>query len=202
MRGALWIAVGDKAKAEARKSEETFKRHHRWPTKIITPKGLALPGEMSNDQIAHYMKVSMYQLSPFNPSVFLDADTEINGSLEVGLQILSKGWDLVMVPSFQPGGSEHRALWHLSREDRDYTFEQLGTWKHIMFNTGVMFFERNKRVESLMESWKQEWLRFKDRDQGAFLRALAKNPVRLWILGAAYNSYKGEIVNHMFGSAR
>jgi len=114
--------------------------------------------------------------------------------------MLRKGWEMVMVPSVpnHPG----QILWHISEPERSETLEELGTWLHVMLNTGLIYFRRTEAVQNLFECWRKEWLRFKGWDQGAFLRALRKCPVSLWLLGSPFNSKGGEVVDHLFGRAR
>jgi len=45
-----------------------------------------------------------------------------------------------------------------------------------------------------------EWLRFRDQDQAALLRALAIAPVRAWLVGHPWNG--GALVDHRFGACR
>lgn len=140
-------------------------------------------------------KVNLLNLSPFEHTLFLDADTRVHGKLDIGFRILNDGWDLAMVPSEM----QKQPLHHLGVEERDVTLAEIGDGFPLMLNTGVIWFGRSGRTERMFEEWRREWLRFKQHDQGALLRALEKYPVRLWVLGQAYNG--GEIVEHRFGKA-
>lgn len=194
LRGVAYVALGVNAQREVKLSRKTL------------PKDLAVrvfedeSGTGTTDQKAHLAKTRVFSWSPFEHTLLLDADTRVKGDISVGFSLLNAGWDLVMVPSEPP--KPDQVLWHLSSKERDYTFEELGTWHHIMLNTGVMFFSKNTRTERLFGEWEREWTRFRDRDQGAFLRALKRCPVYLWILGTAYNSRTGEVIEHLFGRAR
>ena len=77
---------------------------------------------------------------------------------------------------------------------------ELGNCWPLMLNTGVMWFRRTPRTERLWQTWREEWLRFQEHDQGALLRALGPTPVALWLLGRPFNG--GEVVEHLFGRAR
>jgi hypothetical protein len=90
-------------------------------------------------------------------------------------------------------------LWHIGDKDKGFTLSEIGM-EPISLQCGVIFVARNDRTRALWRAWHQEWLRFAGQDQGAFLRALWKHPVRLWLLGRAYNS--GVLVQHRFGQAR
>ena len=159
------------------------------------------PGGLSTDQQAHWAKANAYHWSPYQETLMIDADTRVKGDLSIGFKMLRHGWEVVMVPSRPPpevGG----VLWSLSAEDRSECFKQMGTLEHVMLNTGLIFFKKTPRVKALFDEWSIEWLEFKDRDQGAFLRALYRRPVFIFLLGRAYNSLGGEVVEHIFGSAR
>jgi len=144
-------------------------------------------------------KTRAYHTSPYTYTLLLDADTRVLGDISIGFALLQSGFDVVMVPSWP--NREGQILWSLTGRDKEYTFETLGHYHHLMLNTGVLFFNKNKRVKRLFEEWEKEWLRFKERDQGAFLRALQRSPVSMFLLGKAFNSLKGEVIEHHFGRA-
>jgi len=202
MRGVVYIAVGSNATREASKSRDTLLQHNDLPYEIIetSPADLSTLPSLTADQRAHWLKVSIDLITPFGPTLLLDADTRIKGELQIGFDILDAGWDLVMVPSTPP--YEGASLWNLSADEKRTTLDELGTWTHVMLNTGLLYFNNTVRVKSLFAAWRKEWLRFKDRDQGAFLRALKYNPVRVWLLGYPFNSAGGEVVDHLFGRAQ
>jgi len=200
-KGAVWIALGPNAEREAVESRESFLKHNRLPTRLFRPESIVFPEGLTTDQRAHWAKVNADKWSPYDYTLLLDADTRIGAGLSAGFQMLYKGWEVVLAPSF-PTDSSNQVLWNLLETERRATLQELGVWKHIMLNTGVMYFKKTPRVRRLFDSWRGEWLRYKDRDQGAFLRALRKNPVHLWLLGAPYNSAGGEVVDHLFGRAR
>ena len=201
MNGAIYVAYGSAARSEVELSHQSLRKiHPRLGTKILTEHLPNSPKGLTDDQQAHWSKTSADLWSPYDPTLLIDADTRVLGDLSIGFKILRAGWELVMIPSVPP--KRHSVLWSLSSEDREYTLEVLGTWSHIMLNTGVMFFRKTPNVRALFAAWREEWLKFKDRDQGAFLRALHKNPVQLGLLGSPFNSHGGEVVNHYFGRAQ
>ncbi len=199
-KGAVWIALGPNAEQELVKSRRSFQKYNRTASTVFDPTHNFPPG-LSVDQQAHWAKVNADKWSPYDLTLLLDADTRIKGDLSLGFKMLYKGWDMVVAPSI-PTAASGKVLWNLNGDERRVTLQELGVWNHIMLNTGVMYFNKTQRVSKLFEQWRLEWLRFKDRDQGAFLRALSKCSVNLWLLGYPYNSLKGEIVTHLFGRAR
>ena len=217
MRGAVWVAYGDRTKQLAAKSLAGFREHNRVSAAVlddvekltgrVNKAGVQVPEGLSTDQLAHFAKTTVNLWSPFDLTLMIDADTTIKGSLEIGFSLLRRGWDLVVVPSSPPGPAQvpnvgRRVLWHLNRNERDYTISNLGLFAHVMYNSGILFFAKTPRIEALFDCWRREWLRFKDRDQGALLRALDKHPVKMFLLGSPFNSIDGEVVEHNFGKAR
>jgi len=198
--GAVWVAFGENALREATESRTSFLKHHRYPAKVLTKPNFSTPVDLTTDQRAHWAKVNSYLWSPFDYTLMLDADTRVKGDLSLGFKLLREGWDLILVPSVPPRPGA--VLWSLAEIERRTTMNELGIFRHTMFNTGVMFFRKSRLVQGLFEAWRSEWLRYKDRDQGALLRALQWHPVRLWLLGPPFNSAGGEVVDHLFGRAR
>lgn len=195
--GVVYVAYGRKALSEVKESR-------KW---VPPDLGLYIDDDedhdlgLTIDQRAHLAKTRTFNWSPFEYTLLLDADTRILDPtrLQIGFDMLRAGWEVVMVPSFPP--KEGAILWHLSSQEKDFTFESLGRLDHYMFNTGVLFFHKTQRVKRLFESWEEEWRVFKDRDQGAFLRALKECPVRMFLLGRDFNSQGGNVVKHLFGRA-
>lgn len=194
MRGVAYVALGHNAQAEMKKSRATLKD---LPVHVFEE--VDASSSLTVEQQAHLAKTRVFDWSPYPFTLLLDADTRVHGDLSIGFELLERGWDIVMVPSFPP--REGVVLWHLSAEERSHTLNKLGDWNHIMHNTGVLFFRKSRAVKNLFSAWEAEWTIYRDRDQGAFLRALRCNPVYKYLLGAAYNSKNGAFVEHLFGKA-
>jgi hypothetical protein len=63
---------------------------------------------------------------------------------------------------------------------------------------GVMFVRRNERTERFFKAWHREWGRYGGEDQAAFVRALHRVPLRVWVLGRPWNG--GAVIQHRFGA--
>ena len=199
--GVVYVAYGRKARQEARLSAESLYRvHPSWPVAVVTegdPVGwapsipwvdLGTPGR--------WAKVNLDKLSPFEPTLFLDADTRVYDSLEVGFRLLGYGWDMVMVPSIPQGGD---LLGHCTEQERNATLAETSI-DPLQLNTGVIWFTKSPRVALLFREWRKEWERWKDKDQGALLRALERNTAYIALLGRPFNG--GAVVGHRFGACR
>ncbi|NIQ89318.1 MAG: hypothetical protein GWN93_09695, partial [Deltaproteobacteria bacterium] len=184
-KGVIYVAYGKKAKEEARQSIASLKKHHDWPIHTVTEKDLPDRGEPGR-----WAKVSLNLMTPYEYTLFLDADTRVKGDLSVGFGALANGWEIVMVPS---GPQENEALGHLLPQERAETVKEFDFFP-LQLNTGVIWFRKTERLHKFFEQWRQEWLRWKSKDQGAFLRALNKRPVSILLLGKAFNG--GDVVEH------
>lgn len=197
--GVVYVAYGHNARAEAAESIRTLREHHDWPVAIV---GDRVPGTQhvpweGFGRPGRWAKVNLLELSPFEWTLYLDADTRVRGDLSVGFDILRSGWEMVMVPSKQ---GELEAASILVEGERNATLAELGDCWPLMLNTGVIWFRRTPRTARLWQMWREEWLRFQEHDQGALMRAMERCPVKLWLLGRAFNG--GEVVEHLFGRAR
>lgn len=198
--GVVYVAYGSKALLEARLSAESLAMVHReWPVTVISDHevGWAPCIEWEDRGTpGRWAKVNLDQLSPFEHTLFLDADTRVYGDLWIGFNLLERGWDMVMVASIPQGGE---ILGHLTDQERAATLAECRI-EPLQLNTGVMWFRKSQRVQMLFREWRNEWERFKDKDQGALLRALEHYKLRIALLGRPFNG--GAVVAHRFGAAR
>jgi len=195
-RGVLYVAYGAKAIAEATASLGTLRAFHDWPVVCI---GDGLPGTTriphpNRGKPGRWAKVNLDLLTPFDETLFLDADTRVHGALDAGFGLLERGADIVLVPS-RP--QRHEALRHLLPVEREATLAEV-MLDPLQLNTGVLWFHR-ARVAALFAAWRAEWERYQDADQGALLRALERVPVVLRLLGYPFNDARGQVIEHRFG---
>ena len=196
--GVIYVVYGRKARDEAEASIASLRKHHRdWDIKAVGDSpcrharfhsfdGPGAPGR--------WAKVNLDKLTNHEHTLFLDADTRIHGDMSVGFRWLEQGWDMVMVPS-EPQHNE--MLRHLTADERKCTMRELPL-DAMQLNTGVIWF--GPGAAPLFETWRREWMRWQDKDQGAFLRALHKSPVAVAVMGWPYNHSAGEVVEHRFGA--
>lgn len=147
------------------------------------------------------VKPLMARLSPFNQSLYVDADTEFKTTPLHGFDLLSK-WDVVIAEA------ETRSLaitFPDNRVEAKETAAWLGT-PHILYhNSGMIFWRRSPAVTVLFDLWKIEWQRYRGWDeQVALLRALLKSP-RVLFLNVPYTwncrgPQEAYMVYHRFAS--
>jgi hypothetical protein len=202
-RGAVVVAYGDRARREAEGCLRSLGKSNPGLALAVVSdrplKGHMLIQAPDLDVGARLAKLSLATLSPFEATCYLDADTRVHGSLEAGFAILEDGWDLVITPSKNQGND---LLGNCQLEDREATYRALHCHYPLGLQAGVMWFRRCDATARLFALWREEWLKFRSQDQGALLRALARAPVRVWLLGRTFNGGKGDIVEHRFGAAR
>lgn len=188
-RGVVYIAIGQPAQQTAKESINSLKRHNDLPVTVIDK--FDNPGKG-----ARWAKLNIDQLVGYDRVLYLDADTIINGDISAGFEILDD-WDLAIVPS---ANQESGVFQHIDETEREQTVTEIG-YIPIQLQAGMMFFDRI-RCQQLFSAWRSEWLRYRDQDQAALIRALAQCPVRVWLLGKDWNSARGELITHLFGRGR
>ena len=209
-QGAVWIAYGRPALREARKAIEAYQEFLPEATTVAAPVALICEALTPLRNVQHVIrediswgarqsKVMLDLISPFDYTLYMDADTRVKSpAIFKGFEMLKAGWDMVMAPSYRQGSD---VFGHIDQIERTYTFSTLSNKQAIQFQAGVMWFSKSPNVASLFEVWRDEWNVYKHHDQAALARAIDKIPVKIWVLGKGWNSSRGAIVDHLFGRA-
>lgn len=201
MRGVVYVAYGENARRECGYSVESLRRTgNKYDVSAICDKPIAGVGHVhmaERDVGGRWAKLNLDLLSPYNETLYLDADTRILGRLDAGFEILADGWELVIAPSFLQGDEK---LWHIGKDERLDTFTTWGTSDILQLQGGVFWFRKCETITRFFGAWRQEWERFGVNDQAALLRALWRVPVKVWLMGRDWNG--GDIVAHYYGRAR
>lgn len=166
------------------------------------------PDERHNFQFrAGRIKPYLYELSPFDRTLYIDADTEfMNKIFLTGFEYLTY-FEMAVAQEMLTIGklyNKPRAGWEINIKERDYTIEQLGRGPDVPFlNSGVIFFRKSDAVAAFMRAWGEEWKVFKQWDeQLSLMRAMAKNPVKLKTLSVQWNCphrAQARIIFHNYG---
>lgn len=197
-RGIVYVAYGANARIQASMSMATLRRYTALPIACVSDNPLPAARHVYHpdaDPGGRLAKLSLDTLSPYEHTLYLDADTRVKGDIGIGFEVLADGWDVAIVPSTRQGGD---VLGNCTEEDRALTRETLD--EPLGLQAGVMFFRKVPRVVALFAAWREEWARFRTMDQAALLRALWRVPVHIWLLGRAFNG--GALLEHHFGRAR
>lgn len=204
-RGALYVAYGDRAREQARESMDSLHGvAPELPVAVVSDE----PLEGADHQVLHVemdrgaraQKTRMYSLSPFERTLFLDADTRVLLDPQPGFGLL-EATDVVL--SQDPVRIFARQTWpHLNRQEMRATKEATSGGEHLYYNSGVIFFRRSERARALFQGWHQEWTRWGAHDQMALLRALHANPVRMAVVREQWNSHKRDVARFVFHAHR
>lgn len=186
--GVVYIVYGKPARVEAEQSIASLLRFNNLPVTIITD-----DFGMTPEQNSRLAKVNLPELVDYDRVLYLDADTRIKGNISTGFEILND-WDLAIAPSKNQGNDLFRHI--QNQQERETTLQELGNFWPIQLQAGVMFFDR-QRCTRLFAEWRHQWRRWQGQDQAALLRALAIEPVRVWLLGRCWNG--GNLIEHHFG---
>jgi hypothetical protein len=136
-------------------------------------------------------KLRAYELAPagWDAVLYLDADTEICGDIRLYFQLIEDGWEFVIckdphlmdtMQAFRRGNNAAEVV---------ETEAELYTLNTLQFNGGVWSFGRGKRVVDFFTRWQAEWERHAQRDQGALIRAMYTDPLRVYLLGNEWNTF-------------
>jgi len=139
----------------------------------------------------------------YETTLFLDADT-------LPISSLNKLWselrfsDICMAMDRHPnvgdliaksatsgaawkGWGEHPYSPQQRLLEYDY-MKGLGLMQSPFHNSGVLLFRRSAATDKLFELWSEEWERFRDADQLALVRALARANLRVHTLSPVWNA--------------
>ena len=200
--GVIYVAYGLPARNEAIESIKTLRQHNDLPVAVISDSPIGGTQHIymkDSDKGGRMAKLSIDSLSPFDHMLYLDADTRVNGDITKPFDILADGWDLAICHSIRQGED---VLGNIEPADRVLTAGTIGTANALGLQAGVIYIRKSERISRLFKAWREEWQRFKTMDQGALLRALAKEPVNIWLLGRTYNGGGKSLIEHRFGMAR
>lgn len=120
--------------------------------------------------------------------LYMDADTELVGDISPLYKMLADGWELLLSKDM----AKYHVVEQMKRPDNHAEFQLtkdiLGTGQLMQYNGGVVGFRRCKRVHKFFDLWIHEWRRYSKRDQGALLRALYHQPLRMMVLPNLWNA--------------
>lgn len=120
--------------------------------------------------------------------LYLDADIEVVGDLSPLFQFLQDGWELVICKDNNKYGLVKEMVRNDNQDEAIETWDLMGSQELLQYNGGMMAYRRNTNTHRFFQKWQEEWQRWGKRDQGALLRALYTNPLRLFLLMNQWNA--------------
>lgn len=231
INGVVYIAFGEKAKAEVEKSIASIKDISisvpiasvgdaeipgTYFTSWDNPPPFSGGGKLSFR--AGEVKPFLYKLSPFQNTLYLDADTIIKKDFTAGFDYLKEN-DICVSYHVKPTGEP----WYVdeifgnpklsppisdtSIKERDATQKMIGDRRMPFINTGVIFFRTSNATKAFFETWYEEWKIFSGWDeQMAAHRAIVRCPeTKVMLLPPIWNQkYENEdtIISHHMGKRK
>lgn len=203
--GVVYVAFGSAWRKAAAESIASLRRHHpRVPVAVIGDGEVAGADDvrlheragMTHEQTSRWAKVNLDGVFAETdgknavPTLYIDADTEICGDLTPYILPLRDGADLVMTLSVNQGV---KVMQHISAPERSATLNEVGDLLPQL-QAGAFAWNHTPAMGRLFAAWRDEWSRWQGADQGALMRALARSPVKLWLLGRDFNG--GTVIKH------
>jgi len=221
--GVMYMAFGERSLKAAINSYHSLLQFCHFPAVIV--------GDYPTDEIPHIpwtgetpwqndepigqrfyagrVKPFFYRLSPFEKTLYLDADTEIYRDITPGFDLLDK-WDICIADDPRTLESTFRVSkqgprWDWIREQRDFTHNYIGKASNPQINTGVIFFRKSVGSGIFFTDWYREWMKFPRWDeQMPFMRAEHNCRVtKIYHLPTIWNTNSADrhdkIIYHMWG---
>lgn len=212
IRAVFYVTRGRSAFQEAAFSIGTLREHSASPIYVATDQPQTVPTSDMHyvhlpencDRGGRLAKLSLFDLVPASVDqvLYIDADTRVHGSLDVGFQMLDAGWDMVITPSQHQGAD---CMWHIGDVERSQTCQWIANPFPLALQAGVFWVKRNRETVRSFEAWRLQWEVFRDQDQAALLRSFIYQPLRVALLGRCFNGALDEgqiVISHRYGILR
>jgi len=153
------------------------------------------------------IKPGLCELTPFQRTLYIDADTEfMSKKIVEGFRFLDDH-DIALAKELLTIGklyNKPRAGWEINIQERDATIEFLGGDPDTHFlNSGVLFFRKCPAVQKVFKAWGEEWRVWQQWDeQLSLMRALYRYPVKIKYLEVDWNHPhrdQAKIIFHNYG---
>ncbi len=148
--------------------------------------------ERNNFQFrAGRVKPFLYGYSPYDFTLYIDADTEFIRDITPGFQALKEydiaiSEELLLISGLY---NKKQAGWEINIQEQKQTLREIGKDERFL-NSGVIFFRKSEASARLFASWAKEWMRYQQWDeQLALTRALHQtNGLKLKRLSTDWNN--------------
>jgi len=196
-RGIYCVAFGDPARVCATRMMETAKQHlPEIPIALCGVEKLGLEDyfikQPDSDLGGRRAKLRAYELSPpeWESVLYLDVDTEIVGDIRFYFELIESGWEFVICKDPHLQDTMHAFRRANNLKELHETEAVLSTLHALQYNGGVWSFGRSARIKAFFERWLTEWERHAQRDQGALIRAMYHDPLKVFLLGNEWNTFE------------
>ena len=214
-KGVVYVAYGPEAREQCGIAlRSLYKVHPGWPVAVISdepiPAGRGIPATYwvdfpDTDPGARWAKLNVDLLSPWEWTVYWDADTRARYSMAAGWDLLALGWELMLCPT---GAQEEHLFRHIlaleidgkGEEEKQATIEEVGGRPILALQGGALWFQKCDAIHRFFEVWREEWKRWSNQDQAALIRAMRRAAPKTLLLSRDWNG--GSLMGHYHSRAR
>lgn len=203
-RGVIFSAYGNEAINECLHSIRSLKRSNPdLPVCVLTDDTKAFRScaghvcRVDSDPFGRRAKLSVDLFSPFDFTLYLDADTRVHLPIDLPFLALEQGFEFVGTFSANQGD-----MWmiHLKQALRESAEDFIG-YQNAQAQGGVFAFRKCPSVKAFFNCWRGFFAEGDgEHDQDAMQKALHVQPMRAYYLGRDWNG--GTIVHHHYSMAR
>lgn len=194
-RGVVCVAFGDPSRTCAEDLMATLKTHvPEIPICLVAAKPIGNEDvfvEVDDSDIGgRRAKLNVYNYVPddWESVLYMDADTEVTSpDIRYYFELIESGWEFVICKDPNQRDTMHSFKRANNAPELAQTEKEIGTLNILQFNGGVWAFAKKPEVAEFFSDWVSEWERWGMRDQGALVRAMYKNPLRVYVLGNEWN---------------
>ncbi len=195
-RGIYIVAFGEPSRACAVRLMKSIRKHMPdIPIALCAAKPLGIEDvfikQPDSDVGGRRAKLRAYELSPaeWESVLYLDADTEVIAPVYEFFEWVEDGWEFVICKDPHLMDTMHAFQRRNNTAELAETEKSLTTLHMLQINGGVWAFRRNERVAAFFRRWQAEWEKHAQRDQGALVRAMYADPLKVWWLGNEWNCF-------------
>ena len=190
------MAFGDPARTCALRMMKSAKKHMpEIPIALCADRKIGpedvLIKQPDSDIGGRRAKLKAYELSPaeWDSVLYLDADTVVVGDIRFYFQLVEDGWEFVICKDPHLMDTMHSFRRKNNLAELNETANKIHTLHTLQYNGGVWAFGRNARIKRFFTRWLAEWERHAQRDQGALIRAMYTEPLKVYLLGNEWNTF-------------
>jgi len=201
--GVCMVAFGARAISAAQQAIDAWRAVSDLPVCVVSNarfRGATTIPFKPLDSAARWAKLNLDALSPFHVTLYLDADTEtLHADAAHALDAVLDDFDVALAPSKNQGNDSFCHLQYSA--ERAATLAELQNPAPLQFQCGVLAFRKSAATLAVFAAWREEWMRWQDKDQAAFSRAIERSDPRprIWLLSNEFNG--GSLIAHHFGRA-
>jgi hypothetical protein len=195
-RGIFCVAFGAPARACARRMMETAKQQlPEIPIALCGAEPIGLEDifiqQPDSDAGGRRAKLRAYELAPaeWEAVLYLDVDTEVVGDIRLYFELIEDGWEFVICKDPHLMDTMHSFVRPNNRIESAELEGEIYTLHTLQFNGGVWAFGRNDRIAAFFKRWQAEYEKHLQRDQGALIRAMYADPLKVYVLGNEWNTF-------------